>query len=105
MFFHEYSEKFWCIKEYESATNEGVFSVCFSLALAWLSAGCAEMCNKSDNRQRRDFRDGFHVSEQGGLVCSHAHVAIESCHLRLSKVVLSLHGCNSPSLQEFLCSC
>lgn len=79
--------------------------MCFSHLLAWLSAGCAGVCNRSDYRQCRDFRDGFNVSEQqGGLVCSHVHIAIESCHLCLSKVVLSLHGCNSPNLQAFLCS-
>jgi len=66
---------------------------------------CTEMCNRSDYRQCRDFRDGLNVSEQqGGLVCSHVHVAIESCHLCLSKVVLSSHGCNSPNLQACLCS-
>lgn len=79
------------------------FSLCFSPVLAWLNAGCAEVCNRSDYRQCRDFGDGFNVSEQqGGLVCSHVHVVIESCHLCLSKVVLSVHGCNSPNLQAFL---
>lgn len=63
------------------------------------------MCNRSEHRQCSDFRDGFHVSEQGELVCSHIHVAIESCRRCLSKVVLSLQGCNSPNLQVFICSC
>lgn len=83
-----------------------VFSVCFFPVLAWLSADCAEMCNRSDYRPWSDFRDGFHVSEQQGeLVCSHIHVATESCRPCLSKVVLSLQGCNSPNLQVFMCSC
>lgn len=82
-----------------------VFSVCFFPVLAWLSADCAEMCNRSDYRPCSDFRDGFHVSEQGELVCSHIHVAIESCRPCLSKVVLSLQECNSPNLQVFMCSC
>lgn len=74
------------------------------LCCVGLSAACAEMCNRSEYRQCQDFRDGFHVSEQGGLVCSHIHIAIKSCHLCLSKVVSSLHGCNSPNLQAFLCN-
>lgn len=82
-----------------------VFSVWFFPLLAWLSADCAEMCNRSDYRQCSDFRDGFHVSEQQGeLVCSHIHVAIKSCPLCLRKVVLSLQGCSSPNLQVFMCS-
>lgn len=89
----------------QSSMKVWVFPVCFFPVLAWLSADCAEMCNGSDYRQCSDFSGGFHVSEQGELVCSHIHVAIESCRPCLSKVVLSLQGCNSPNLQMFMCSC
>lgn len=107
MAFHDYTKKKNFAKnQYESTKKVRVFSECFYPVLAWLSADCAEMYNRNDYRQCSDFRDGFHVSEQQGeLVCSHIHVAIKSCPLCLSKVVLSLQGCNSPNLQVFMCSC
>lgn len=105
MSFHDYTEKKNSAQNSINLPKRCEFFL-YAFFLCWLGwLLTVQMCNRSDYRPCSDFRDGFHVSEQGELVCSHIHVAIESCRPCLSKVVLSLQECNSPNLQVFMCSC